>query len=220
MVDDNMINEIGNKYGKLTVVDRAPNNKHRCAMFICNCECGNVVVVRGTSLRNGKTKSCGCLQKELARNTIQKYNCSEAYIPPTNYKHGMAHSRLYNIWNKMIQRCTNQNADNYCYYGGRGILVCDEWKNDFSAFKEWALTNGYDDSLSIDRKNPEGNYCPENCKWSTKTDQARNKRDSIKITINNLTLPLSQWCEIYNCNYKTAHAKYKKGILPEEIFGI
>ena len=97
-----------------------------------------------------------------------------------NYKHGMRHTRLYNIWRSMNQRCNNPNTINFKRYGGRGITVCDEWKDDFQAFYDWAMANGYSDELTIDRLDPNGNYEPSNCRWATWEQQANNKRNSMK----------------------------------------
>ncbi|SDJ27527.1 hypothetical protein [Salimicrobium halophilum] len=137
-------------------------------------------------------------------------NCAFLKIEEACKTHGMRKTRLYNIWTQMIQRCTNQNLDHYARYGGRGITVCDEWK-DFKCFVRWANQNGYNDGLTIDRINVDGNYEPGNCKWSTDIEQARNKRTSRYITINEETKTLAEWAEISGLPYKTIQRRLYTG---------
>lgn len=169
-----MIDMIGKKYGRLTVVefDRLQNHK---TYWKCVCDCGLSVVANGNNLRSGNTSSCGCLRREKAQqrgfaNTI----------------HGESHenrTRLYTIWCGMRQRCNNPNREAYIHYGGKGIEVCDEW-SDYNAFKDWAENNGYADNLSIDRINSNGNYEPSNCRWITvseNTSRANKNHKSRKL---------------------------------------
>jgi hypothetical protein len=122
-------------------------------------------------------------------------NCAFLKIEEANKTHGMRRTRLYNIWTQMNQRCVNQNLEHYDNYGGRGISVCDEWKK-FEVFAEWAKKNGYKDGLTIDRMDVNGNYEPDNCKWSTDVEQQRNKRNNRHITINSQTKTIAEWAEI------------------------
>ena len=152
-----------NRYGRLTVLRRDKSSSYHSA-WVCKCDCGMETVVSATNLKQGKTKSCGCLHRDAIREAIST--------------HGESHSRLHVIWSGMKERCFNQNASNYHNYGGRGITVCDEWRSNYVAFRNWALENGYADNLSIDRINVNGNYEPNNCRWATSKEQNNNKRNS------------------------------------------
>lgn len=152
----------GDKFWRLTVVKATDKRLQRSIVYECACDCGNIVYTTRTRLVKGLTKSCGCLQKERA---------SEL-----NKKHGMSNTKLFNIWQDMCKRCFYENHHAYNYYGGRGITVCNEWKNDFLSFYNWSISNGYKEGLSIDRINNNGNYCPENCRWTTMKIQSSNRR--------------------------------------------
>lgn len=162
---------VGQKFGRLSVIDRTENSKSGGTRFICKCDCGNEVVVVGGNLRSGNTTSCGCFHKERVA----------AMNREVKVTHGKTHTRLYTIWTDMKQRCKNVNDRCYDIYGGRGITVCDEWANDFENFYEWAMSNGYQDSLSIDREDNDKGYCPSNCRWATAKDQANNRRKPKKV---------------------------------------
>lgn len=196
---------IGQKFGRLTVIEVSNKiqkyNNHGIKdgyiyYYKCQCECGNIIEVSRNSLRFNKTKSCGCLKSELSaqRKTT----------------HGLRKHRIYRIYYGMINRCYNTNEKCYCNYGGRGIEICDEWKNDFKSFYNWSLANGYNDNLSIDRINVNGNYEPTNCRWITMTEQAGNKRSNHLLTFNNQTHSLSEWSKITGIKAPTIRARINK----------
>lgn len=182
----------GRKFGLLTVIREGKTvNKNRA--WRCKCKCGKVKNILGSNLTGGRSKSCGCLQKE---------NASKA-----SKTHGGAGTRLYNLYKGMKQRCTNQNLPSYKYYGGKGITICEEWLSDFSKFKEWCLRNQYTDQRTIDRINPNGNYCPENCRWVSFEKQQNNKLNSVFITINNEKKTAAEWAKENKINKQTLYSK-------------
>lgn len=156
------LNLQGQKFGRLTAI-RDVGSKNNRRMWLCLCDCGAEVVVSSSALKWDGAKSCGCLQKEMRVSA--------------NTKHGYCGTRLYRIWKGVISRCNIKSSTDYKWYGALGVKVCDEWRN-FIAFKDWALSNGYNDTLTIDRINVYGDYTPDNCKWSTISEQNSNRRCS------------------------------------------
>ena len=194
------ISLIGQKFGRLTVIDRADNKGNR-AMWKCVCSCPNknVCVVSTQNLKNGHTKSCGCYKLE----TVLK-------LKTINKTHGMTGTRIFTIWQKMKARCYNPKDKRYTDYGDRGITVCDEWKNDFQAFYEWSIDNGYKDNLSIDRIDNNNGYTPKNCRWSTVKTQNNNKRSNHLLTYNNETHTISEWAKIKKIKYVTLERRLNR----------
>lgn len=180
-----IVNKTGKKYGLLTVIERA-NSKNGETKWICQCDCGRKTVVRGRNLTSGAIKSCGCLRKERA---------AEGHTTHGASKENGKRSKLYSIWIGMRRRCYNKNSINYNDYGLRGITVCDDWKDDFEKFKEWALSSGYDPTLTIDRIENDKGYSPENCRWIGSKAQARNRRSNNVITFNGETHTAVEWEE-------------------------
>jgi len=156
----------GQKFGRLTAIEKIRTTDHYQSIWLCKCECGNETEVRLDGLTTGRVRSCGCLRDEKAVEIHTKHG---------DTANGEV-SRLYTIWRKMRHRCRNQNCKNYKYYGGRGIEVCEKWKKSYSVFKKWAMENGYHKDLEIDRIDNDGNYCPENCRWTTHLINMRNSR--------------------------------------------
>lgn len=161
----------GQRFGRLVVIERAGSDKHNRAVWKCQCDCGEVRVQYSGNLRSGLVNSCGCLRAE--RNKER------------NTTHGKSKNRLYCVWIDMKKRCYNPITHNYHRYGGRGITVCDEWKNDFQAFYDWAMANGYDENApkgqcTIDRIDNDKCYSPDNCRWVDTATQNKNKSNSRK----------------------------------------
>lgn len=187
----------GKRFGRLTVIER--DYSKRTTAWLCKCDCGNMHIATAKHLNNGHVKSCGCLNRE-----------------PKRVAHNMSHSRIYNIYQTMKKRCYNSKDEHYHNYGGRGIKVCDDWLNDFQAFYDWAMANGYKDDLSIDRINVNGNYEPANCCWATNSQQQRNKRNSVKVKYNGETKTIYEWSEIVGIDPLTIADRIRKGWTAEK----
>ena len=180
----------GKRFGKFIVIERdkslvQPSGQTK-TRWKCLCECGNVKIVTGSNLKRGNVKSCGCYAKEN----------------PSHTTHGFSKTRIYHEWKGIIARCYNPNTTRYSDYGGRGITVCDEWREDFKKFLEWSAKNGYSENLTIDRIDNNKGYSPDNCRWTTRLIQANNKRNNHRITYNKETHTLSEWSRILNIDYK------------------
>jgi hypothetical protein len=186
----------GKRFGRLVVQSIAPKTS-RQTRWVCKCDCGNIVIVFGSNLTHGLTKSCKCLHKQVT----SKINSS----------HGMTNTRLFHIWTGIIQRCTNKNSPSYKNYGGRGISVCNEWHNSFLVFCNWAVSNGYSDDLTIDRINNDGNYESSNCRWATGIEQGGNRRDNHRLTFNNKTMTIAEWAREIGIPMRTLWKRLNDG---------
>lgn len=202
---NNNCDMIGKKFNRLTVLEECEERtKDRKKVYKCVCECGNIVNVIGKNLRNGNTKSCGCL----------KHECK------SNFKHGKRHTRLYSIWYDMKRKCYKPTRKDYHCYGGRGITVCNEWLNEFMVFYKWAMSHGYNDTLTIDRIDVNGNYEPNNCRWTTLKQQSNNRRTNVLITYNNKTQTMMMWADELHLPYNTIKYRHQKGWTDKEcLFG-
>lgn len=189
---------VGKKFNNLKVlgiVDEHPGNgKH--IKLICKCGCGKITYPTKTEVINGRIKSCGCLAIEK---TIKR-----------NLKHGYYGTRIYRIWNGILERTKYKSEKDGERYWKRGISVCCDWEK-FENFKEWAFKNGYKDNLTIDRIDVNGNYCPENCRWATIKEQTRNKTTNKILEYKGIKMCLTDWANKYNLNYQTLQKRLKNG---------
>lgn len=191
--------QIGEKFGRLTVLSLTSIDKYYHKHYLCQCSCGNQKIVNESNLRTGCTKSCGCLQKE------------------NRIKHNMHKTRFYKIWQDMIIRCTNRNHKSYKNYGGRGIKVCNEWKN-FICFKNDMYEsylkhfNQYHDT-TLDRINNNLGYSKENCTWKTNLEQQWNRQNTIKIydDIEKKKISIRHYCITHHLNVNTVYSRLKAG---------
>lgn len=186
---------IGERFGRLVVAEILPG-KNGHTVLRCRCDCGSECTPRQDHILNGRTKSCGCYNREVAKSN--------------NTTHGKSDSKPYNSWVSMKARCENEGNTEYSRYGARGIKVCERWRNSFAEFwKDMGST--YRDGMSIDRIDVNGDYCPENCRWATPVEQANNKRNNFYISRNGETKSLAEWCRICGLRYKSVHARIKAG---------
>ena len=232
----------GQRFGRLTVLSVTDESKNGDRLWLCRCDCGNVKKVRGSCLKSGETKSCGCLAKETRIKigasskgrvsskkmdlTGQRFglltviseapkgkggirwhclcDCGKQTITSTAHlrsghskscgclglkhateakiTHGQTKSSLYLVYRSMRSRCENKNTKGYRWYGAKGVKVCDEWKS-FSSFQKWAEESGYKKGLTIDRIDPESDYCPENCEWVTRSENSKRMNEHRKKSL-------------------------------------
>lgn len=196
-------NLIGKRFGRLRAIEHKGRRADGREQYLCKCDCGREIVVIAKNLKNNNTKSCGCLKRDswLAANVT----------------HGKSKTKLYRVWASIKDRCYRSGCKNYHNYGGRGIAMCDEWKDSFQSFYEWATSNGYSPGLTIERMDVDGNYTPDNCCWITAHEQCQNKRNTRRITLNGECHTFKEWAEITGVNYYTLFSRYQAGKPPEEI---
>ena len=185
----------GQKFNRLIVLETFRENNITYCKW--RCDCGNITLVQKGNLKNGSIKSCGCLAKELSKKR--------------RTTHGLTGTRIFRIWDDMKKRCYNKNEKSYNNYGGRGIIMCNEWKNDFKAFYDWSMAHGYADNLTIDRIDVNSNYEPSNCRWVDKKTQQNNTRRNRYITYNNETHTIAEWVDILNISYNKLYKRIMRG---------
>ena len=192
-----MSNPIGWRSGRLVVIkeaEREARSKRR--QVLCKCDCGNQKVIRWSRVKGRITKSCGCIPRE---NLI-------AY----NFVHGEAGKPLYRVHRNMMLRCYDETSEGYHRYGGRGITVCNEWK-DIKTFVKWAKASGYRNNLTIERIDNDGDYEPNNCRWATLTEQANNRRTNRLEKYRGDTRTVAEWSRILNIESDLLYSRLSKG---------
>lgn len=187
-------NLIGKTFGRLTVIKKLGPDKNRNIQWLCKCSCGNTHIAITRYLIHGNSKSCGCLQKEELSKRVSK--------------HHLRNSRLYGVWANIKQRCYNPKNSHYHVYGKKGIKMCDEWKNDFMSFYNWAMSNGYDENAkfgecTIDRIDNNGNYEPSNCRWINMKQQALNTSRNHLLELNGKKHTVYEWSIITGIDLNT-----------------
>ena len=198
---------VGQRHGMLQVIQKA---NHGRSWWVCKCDCGKIVELQ--TYRFFEYKSCGCLEKE-----------NLAKIGKANKTNGQTDTRLYRTWCKMKERCYNPNIEHYPEYGGRGITVCDEWRNSFENFQSWAVSTGYNEKLngnqqSLDRINVDWNYEPDNCRWVTHKEQMRNTTRTVYIEHEGKKITLAEFCEKNGITYSSFVTRHiKRGFTTEEL---
>lgn len=193
----------GRSYGRWKVLNRVKSTRKNAIKWLCECSCENKTTreILGSTLKNGTSKSCGCMQKE------------------EGLTHNLSKTRIYRIRMMMIQRCYNPVSTDYTNYGQRGIRICDDWLGDsgFINFNKWANENGYDKELSIDRIDVNGNYEPDNCKWATDKEQGNNRRTSVFIEFDGVTKTMAQWEEFYELTTDIIGHRMRKGMTGKDL---
>ena len=184
----------GKRFGRLLVLEKCGHIGKYIA-WKCKCACGNETIVAVNNLQNGSTNSCGCLAKELSS--------------ARRKTHGLTNTTLHKTWKNIKTRCYNPNCQKYKNYGGKGILMCDEWLNDFNSFYEWSIKNGWKDGLTIDRIDVDGNYEPSNCRWVDWKTQQRNKSNNIYVEFNGRKVCLKEYAELKGISYDKARYEVK-----------
>lgn len=192
------IDRTGEVHDRLTVLHKSA--EHTRTYWVCLCVCGNTTTVRGDHLKEGRVGSCGCIKDEQ------------------RFVHGMSYTRTYSSWQAMKSRCTNPNDKYFFNYGARGITVCESWLQSFENF--FADMGEMPEGLTLERKDNSLGYSKGNCRWATRAEQVRNRRNNILITHDGRTLCLKDWCSILEVPYCTARLRIKRGIDPLVAIGV
>jgi len=190
----------GKRFGRLMVIE-AMENIGTYSAWLCQCDCGNKTIVATRNLQSGGTKSCGCLCRDIARESHTIHGLSRVAGKIT---------RLYNVWNHMRHRCLNKDDPHYKYYGARGLTICQEW-DDYPKFHDWALSNGYTEKLTIERIDNNSGYSPNNCRWATRKEQARNSRHNHRVFFNGEDKALIEWAEVLGVKSATLNMRLRRG---------
>ena len=188
----------GERFGRLTVIRFDHVDKYRNSYWLCECDCGTKTIVTRGGLISGNTTSCGCYNKDRVRECVTT--------------HGMSGSSLYKVWRDIRTRCENENSTAYHRYGGRGIDVCDDWKQ-FENFKDWAADSGYDKGLTIDRIDNDQGYYPENCRWVDWRTQGNNRSTNHILEYNGISHTIMEWSELLGIKYSTLWARIRRNDL-------
>lgn len=196
----NFVDLTGKRFEKLIVLKMNGKDKNGHCKWLCQCDCGNIKSILATHLIRGNIRSCGCLRLDNRKNILTQCNIDlNIYI------------RLHHILAGMKRRCNDKNDKNFKNYGGRGIKICDEWlnpENGITNFCNWAINNGYQDNLTIDRIDVNGNYEPSNCRWVTLKEQENNRRNNVFLKYNGQIKTLKQWAEKIDIPYNTLYSRY------------
>lgn len=193
----------GQRHGRLTVVKLHEYRKYH-AYWLCLCDCGNSIITKASRLKEGRVKSCGCLQYE-----------QQCRVHLHNVTHGRSMLPIYKVWSSIKQRCHNPANPKFPYYGGRGIGMCDRWRNSFENF--FADVGEAPEGMSIDRIDTNGDYEPTNVRWATRQTQQNNMRSNRLLTLNGTTQTLTQWASALRLNSRTLRSRVRYGWSDKDI---
>ena len=203
MVISKKIDLTGQRFGRLLVLEERGRKRKEIA-WLCQCDCGNAVVIGGWNLRNGKSVSCGCKRREG--------------MPSTSFRFQHAGTQLHRAYSNMKTRCYNPKYYLFQHYGGKGVKVCDEWNGDhgFENFYKWSIENGFRPRLSIDRIDNSKDYSPDNCRWTTMVTQQNNRTNNRMITANGETHTMAEWAKLSGLHYETIQRRLHDGWAEED----
>lgn len=199
---------VGQRFGRLLVVEEMSRRKRRRIVYKCKCDCGNYTYVTADDLKSGHTQSCGCYMRECTRDKFTT--------------HGNSKDRLYIVWVGIKARCYNKNHHSYRNYGGRGIAVCEEWRDNYEAFRQWALDNGYDSNAergvcTLDRIDNDKDYEPSNCRWANMQKQMNNTRRNVKLHLFGDVYTISEASRKFGIKYGNLQWKKYCGLSDKDI---